>query len=92
MNSTPNPLFRVVIVVSAAFLVTVLMMIAATFSNNSPVAQWVNRYGVQLIGVEVVLVVAFSILAMKYDRKQSLAESEQDDPATSESPDPLTES
>lgn len=91
MNSTPNPLFRVVVVVSAAFLVTVLMMIAATFSNSSPIAQWINRYGVQLIGVEVVLVVAFSVLAMKYDRKQSLAESEQDDPTTSDSPDSLTE-
>ncbi len=91
MNSIPNPLFRVVVVVSAAFLITVLMMIAATFSNDSPIAQWVNRYGVQLIGVEVVLVVAFSILAMKYDRKQSLAESVQDDPSTSDSRNSVTE-
>jgi predicted tellurium resistance membrane protein TerC len=80
MNSTPNPLFRVVVVVSAAFLITVLMMIAAAFSSDSPIAQWINRYGVQLIGVEVVLVVAFSILAMKYDRRQSHADREQDDP------------
>ena len=79
MNSTPNPLFRLVVVCSAVFLITVLMMIAAAFSSSSPIAQWINRYGVQLIGVEVVLIVAFTVLAMKFDRRQSQTDREQED-------------
>lgn len=77
MKSAPNPLFRLVVVASAAFLITVLMMIVSAFSESSATAQWMNRNGVKLIGVEVVLVIVLSVLAMKFDRSQSLAE--QDD-------------
>lgn len=73
MNSAPNPLFRLVVVVSAAFLITVLMMIVSAFSGGSPVALWMNRNGVQLIGVEVALVVVLSVLAMKLDGRRAAA-------------------
>ena len=89
MKSAPNPLFRLVVVVSAAFLITVLMMIVSVFSDSSATAQWMNRNGVRLIAVEVVLVIILSVLAMKFDRSQSLAE--QDDmtpPADIQEPPP----
>lgn len=82
MKSAPNPLFRLVVVAAAAFLVTVLMMIVSAFAEGSPTAQWMNRNGVQLIGIEVVVVVALSVLAMKLDSGKSLAEESHGDDST----------
>ena len=81
MKSAPNPLFRLVVVASAAFLITVLMMIVSAFAEGSSTAQWMNRNGVKLIGIEVVLVIALSVLAMKFDRSQPLSEQDEDESA-----------
>ena len=65
-----HPLFRVVIIVSAAFLVTVLIMLASVFSDGkSPVFVWFNRNAVTVIIVEVVLIIVSSIAAMAVDQK-----------------------
>ncbi|MBI1311317.1 hypothetical protein GC176_08415 [bacterium] len=72
-NEPEHPLFKLVIVSSAAFLVTVLSMVVAMLSpSESPLAKFINRNGVRMIAVEVVLIITVGILAMATDRRQTL--------------------
>ena len=60
------------IVVSAAFLLTVLIMLASVFSDGkSPVFVWFNQNAVMLIIVEVALVIVASVAAMAFDKSAS---------------------
>ncbi len=68
-----QPLFKLVIVSSAAFLITVLSMtVSMMFPSESPASKFLNRNGLQMIGVEVVLIIVFGILAMAVDRRRTL--------------------
>ena len=68
-----QPLFKLVIVSSAAFLITVLSMtVSMMFPSKSPASKFLNRNGLQMIGVEVVLIIVFGILAMAVDRRRTL--------------------
>ncbi len=81
-----HPLFKLVIVASAAFLLTVLSMVAAMMgSGEAPLAKFINRNGVRMIGVEVVLIIVFGILAMAADRRRTLLNQQQGDAVTAES-------
>ena len=73
-----QPLFKLVIVSSAAFLITVLsMVVTMLFPSESPMSKFINRNGVQMIGVEVVLIIVFGLLAMAFDRRRTLRERQQ---------------
>ena len=73
-DTPPNPLFRLVVVISAAFVLTVLMMIVTVFgSSESPVVRFFNDHGVMLIGIEVGLILLTGGAAMALDRRQTLA-------------------
>ena len=73
-NPTPNPLFKLVVVVSAAFVLTILLMIVTAFSSiENPLVRFFNEYGLQLIGVEVVLILGLAFSAMWLDGKQTIA-------------------
>jgi hypothetical protein len=74
-----QPLFKLVIVSSAAFLITVLSMtVSMMFPSESPASKFLNRNGLQMIGVEVVLIIVFGILAMAVDRRRTLNRQRQD--------------
>lgn len=69
---TPNPLFKLVVVVSAAFVLTILLMIVTAFSSiESSLVKFFNSHGMKLIGVEVSLILASSVAAMWLDSKQT---------------------
>ena len=73
-NPTPNPLFKLVVVVSAAFVLTILLMIVTAFSSiENPLVRFFNEYGLQLIGAEVVLILGLAFSAMWLDGKQTIA-------------------
>ena len=74
-----QPLFKLVIVSSAAFLITVLSMtVTMLFPSESPASKFINRNGLQMIGVEVVLIIVFGILAMAVDRRRTMIRQQQD--------------
>lgn len=70
----PNRLFKLVIVVSAAFVLTILLMIVTALSSiESPLVKFFNAYGLPLIGIEVALILASAGAAMWIDGKQTNA-------------------
>ncbi|MDA0587349.1 MAG: hypothetical protein O2820_03210 [Planctomycetota bacterium] len=73
-NVKPNFLFRLVILFSAAFLLTILLLLATTFSSSrSSVKQLLDLYGLQLIGLELAAILVSGFFAMALDRRQTLA-------------------
>ena len=73
-NSPPNHLFKLVGVVSAAFVLTILLMIVTAFASiENPLVIFFNEYGLKLIGVEVVLILGLAFAAMWLDGKQTIA-------------------
>jgi len=74
---TPNPLFKLVVVVSAAFVLTILLMIVTAFSSiESPLVKFFNNHGLKLIGVEVFLILTSAFAAMWLDGRQATAAKE----------------
>jgi len=72
-EGAPNPLFRLVIVATVAFLLTILLLLATTFSpSGSPSRQVLDRYGMKLIGIELAVILISGFLAMALDRRQTL--------------------
>ena len=72
-GSPPTFLFRLIIPVTAVFIVTIMSMIAVVFSDErAPVAQFLNRHGNTLLLVEFIAVIIVTFLAMAYDRWQTL--------------------
>ena len=72
-GSPPTFLFRLIIPVTAVFIVTIMSMIAVVFSDErAPVAQFLNRHGNTMLLVEFIAVIIVTFLAMAYDRWQTL--------------------
>lgn len=72
-GSPPTFLFRLIIPVTAVFIVTIMSMIAVVFSDErAPVAQFLNRHGNTMLLVEFIVVIIVTFLAMAYDRWQTL--------------------
>lgn len=73
-NPKPNPLFKLVVVVSAAFVLTILLMIVTAFSSiESLLVKFFNNHGLKLIGAEVALILASAVAAMWLDGRQTIA-------------------
>lgn len=73
-SPTPNPLFKLVVVFSAAFVLTILLMIVTAFSSiESALVRFFNTHGLKLIGIEVVLILTSAFAAMWLDGKQTTA-------------------
>jgi preprotein translocase subunit SecG len=69
-----SKLFRFVIIASVAFLVTVLIMSVASFSDSkSPIPTFFNAHGLKLVAIEVGLILLLGLAAMIVDRRQTLA-------------------
>ena len=67
-------LFRFVIFASAAFVITVLIMSVASFSDStSPIPVFFNAHGLKVVCVEVALILCLGLSAMIVDRRQTLA-------------------
>ena len=74
--------FRLVIVSSIAFLLTVLLMVASSFSTTvSPTAQALNRNGALVLGIEVAVIFITGALAMFFDNRRGKDGSGSDDVA-----------
>ncbi len=72
-GSPPTFLFRLIIPVTAVFIITIMSMIAVVFSDErAPVAQFLNRHGNTMLMVEFVAVIIVTFVAMAYDRYQTL--------------------
>ncbi|MDA0284469.1 MAG: hypothetical protein O3B86_14055 [Planctomycetota bacterium] len=87
----PNPLFKLVVVVSAAFVLTILLMIVTALSSiESRLVRFFDGHGLKLIGVEVVLILGSSIAAMWIDGRRTtfrqINEVAENEPATDSGP------
>jgi hypothetical protein len=81
-NLPPNRLFKLVIVISAAFVLTILLMIVTALSSiESPLVKFFNAHGLKLIGAEVVLILVSAVAAMWIDSRQTSSAAGYDDPA-----------
>lgn len=72
MSTKPreSTLFRLVIVASVAFLLTVLGMVAAAFAPpNSGLTRFFDQHALEMLGAEVMGILGFGILAMAFDRR-----------------------
>ncbi len=70
-------LFKLIVPATAVFIVTVMSLIAAVFSDQrAPVAQFLNQHGSRLLIAEFVAVLGLSFLAMAVDRIQTIRHSQ----------------
>lgn len=68
-----NLAFRLIPVFGAVFVVTILAILASTFSDpRAPLVKLLNQHASRLITVEVVLLLLVTILAMTIDRIRTL--------------------
>ncbi len=76
MSSTAppsNPFFRLVTVAGFLFVVTILAIVAAFFAKpDSPLVEFVDRFGTHLIFWEVIIVLMAGFVALMVDRIQTL--------------------
>lgn len=71
----PNRWFRLVIVCGALFAFTALCMFATTLGRpDAPPNRFFSAYGMPIILVETVALIAVSIIAMAVDRRQTVAQ------------------
>jgi hypothetical protein len=72
-GSPASLLFRLVIPATAAFVITILAMIAVLFGDDrAPFAQFINRYGNVALVVEFILIIALTLASMTADRIATL--------------------
>lgn len=72
-GSPASLLFRAIVPATAAFVITILALIATLFGDDrAPLAQFINRYGNSLLVAEFILIVALSLAAMTADRIATL--------------------
>ena len=65
----PPVLFQIVGVAAFLFILTVLIMVAALFSDpDSPLNEWFNQYGVWLLLGEVAVMFVLGIVGMFRDQ------------------------
>lgn len=70
-------LFKLIVPATAVFILTVMSLIAAVFSDQrAPVAKFLNEHGSKLLVVEFIAVMGLSFLAMAVDRIQTLRHSQ----------------
>lgn len=87
-NPPPNHLFKLVVVVSAAFVLTILLMIVTAFASiENPLVRFFNEYGLKLIGVEVALILGLAFAAMWLDGRQTMAADQSAAKQNEETPD-----
>lgn len=72
-GSPASLLFRLVIPATAAFVITILAMIAVLFGDDrAPFAHVINRYGNVALVVEFILIIALTLASMTADRIATL--------------------
>ena len=92
-GSPTSLLFRLVVPACAAFIFTILVMIASIFGDpQAPVSRWFDRHIGTLLTVEFVATMLLALLAMTVDRIRTLrsgenrSQMEQEVPPTSLNP------
>ena len=85
--------FRLVIGAAALFIVTVLAIVAAVFSDPSaPAVQFLDQHGGTILEIEVIATLLIGFLALAIDRWQTLRTMRAQqtlDPSPADSSDPL---
>lgn len=73
-NQPPNVLFKLVVVASAVFVVTILLMIVTGLGPiESRLVGFFNEHGMKLILIEAALILFLAVNAMALDRRQTIA-------------------
>jgi hypothetical protein len=86
MSGRPSVWFRAVSVAALAFIVTVLIMVAALFTDpETAINRWLNRYALYLLLAEVGMLLVLAGVAMTTD------ETTDDGPTTKDSPQGTTD-
>ena len=86
-GSRASLLFRLVVPACAAFILTILIMIASIFGDpRAPVAQWFDRHMGALLTVEFAATMVLALLAMTVDRLRTLRIRQNRSQADSEDP------
>lgn len=68
-----RPLFQLTAVAAAAFIVTILAMVAMLLGDpDAPVNLWFNQHGGIVLVIEVVAVILLGLAAMTADRRETL--------------------
>jgi len=97
MSQTPkrlNIFFGLVLLSSAAFVLTILISITSLFSDaQTPVFQFIELHGFNLMTCEVLAIVIFGTVAMRFDnspivRNQHTQTTQQADGPLDDSPQP----
>ena len=90
MRHQPKPaslLFRLTAVAGGLFVVTILALIAVVIGGSqAPGAVWLNRNVVSLFSVEGPAILGLGFAAMAQDRKQTLREQSEAEPAPTTPP------
>lgn len=72
-GSPASLLFRLIVPATAAFVITILALIATLFGDDrAPLAQFINRHGNWLLAAEFLLIIALALAAMTADRLATL--------------------
>jgi hypothetical protein len=80
-GSPASLLFRLIIPVTALFIITILALIATLFGDDrAPVAQFINQYGNSLLIIEFLAIVALTLAAMTADRLATLKQLQKNPP------------
>ncbi len=73
-----NLYFRLVVVASVCFAITVLILFALTMSTSeAPIEHFFSANAGWMVGVEVAAILIFGFLAMAVDRRQTLRKMEE---------------
>ncbi len=72
-GSPASLLFRAIVPATAAFVITILALIATLFGDErAPLAQFINQYGNTLLVAEFISIVTLTLAAMTADRLATL--------------------
>lgn len=85
--TTANPFWRVVVLAGAAFCLSCLLWITASFGNPAaPGTQWLNRHGLMLIIVTAAAAISAAVTSMIVDQRQTQRLRQQDEDRSSRLP------
>lgn len=72
-RTKPSLLFRLIVPATVVFILTILSLVASTFSDpESPQAAWMDKNADALLLWELIIVMVLAVLAMAIDRMRTL--------------------
>lgn len=86
-GSPASLLFRLIIPATAAFVITILALVAVVFGDDrAPLARVINRYGNVALVIEFLMIIVLTLAAMTADRLATLKQLKIDSSADAAAP------